>query len=315
MRRKLQICIIFVILITVNLLIYYSGILKSEIVIVTGNTDIKSGNQETFKDNKEQNHTFLQYSKLLDCYNFYNTTTLKNEKPQDYTHEANAKLHSMRFVRGVLLYFPAEQSSHFEQEFKWVHRSWIEMQIYEPNTWRTDLIIFTNTDKLTNRKFFDDLNCSIKNSRQSKNDMPMCILINYVPIKDRIIIQLVENNQPSVEVLYDHLYKKVNVFDDNPNNLWRFYKNLQTLNNYNYLDSILMAFDGYKHLNESYDFLLRSDMDVFLTPFFGKWLPLNCNDFIVGGGGYSNDFNMKRLGRVAKHLGLGFSGSRNLGSS
>ena len=45
-------------------------------------------------------------------------------------------------------------------------------------------------------------------------------------------------------------------------------------------------------------------MDVFLTPFFGRWLPSNCNDFYVGNGGYSTEFNTKRLGRIAKNMNL-----------
>ena len=59
-----------------------------------------------------------------------------------------------------------------------------------------------------------------------------------------------------------------------------------------------MAFDGYVHLKDSYDFLIRSDMDVFLTPLFGQWQPRACNDFYVGGGGYSVGF--QRMNRLIK---------------
>ena len=77
-----------------------------------------------------------------------------------------------------------------------------------------------------------------------------------------------------------------------------------------------MAFEGYKYFKTAkYDFLIRSDMDVFLTPLFGKWVPRHCNDFVVGGGAFSNDFNDKRFKRIAKDLGLSYAGARNLGST
>ena len=86
--------------------------------------------------------------------------------------------------------------------------------------------------------------------------------------------------------------------------------------NYGYLNSILMAFEGYKYFKAAkYDFLIRSDMDVFLTPLFGEWLPRHCNDFVVGGGGYSTEFNTKRLKRIAESIGLKSAGVWNLGST
>jgi hypothetical protein len=56
-------------------------------------------------------------------------------------------------------------------------------------------------------------------------------------------------------------------------------------------------------------------MDVFLTPLFGQWLPRNCNDFYVGGGGYSSGFNSKRLRRVSRLLNLQYANQENLGST
>jgi len=76
----------------------------------------------------------------------------------------------------------------------------------------------------------------------------------------------------------------------------------------------MMAFDGYEYFKKAgYDYLVRSDMDVFLTPLFATWLPRYCNDFNVGRGGYSNMFNSKRFKRIASNLGLAYGASNNLG--
>ena len=67
--------------------------------------------------------------------------------------------------------------------------------------------------------------------------------------------------------------------------------------------------------SSGYDYLIRSDMDVFMTPLFSKWLPKHCNDFVVGGGAYSDNFNAKRLKRIASDLNFQHAGKRNLGST
>ena len=117
--------------------------------------------------------------------------------------------------------------------------------------------------------------------------------------------------------IYKHLLADLDIFSDASDNLAPFYALLKSkIAHYGYLDSILMAFDGYKVLKEAgYDFLVRSDMDVFLTPLFGKWLPRHCDDFYVGRGGYSSKFNENRLKRVAHDLGLQFASQSNLGST
>jgi hypothetical protein len=56
-------------------------------------------------------------------------------------------------------------------------------------------------------------------------------------------------------------------------------------------------------------------MDVFLTPLFSNWLPRFCNDFYVGGGGYSTTFNKKRLSRVAKDLNLEYAFAPSIGAT
>ena len=123
----------------------------------------------------------------------------------------------------------------------------------------------------------------------------MCTLIKYKALKERNIKEskLKFNNQSEH---YEHVLSKVNILSDDKENLSPFYSLLNNIKDYSYLDSILMAFDGYSYFKQAgYNFLIRSDMDVFLTPLFGKWLPKHCNDFYVGRGGFNTPFNQIRL--------------------
>ncbi len=212
----------------------------------------------------------------------------------------------------MLFYFPIESAGHFEIEFEWLYTSCIEMQKSEPAKWRTDLILLINNDPVffkDNSSFLDKLNCSFLNRRTSKLDRPMCTLVNYTPLKNR------STKAPPVNPDYAKLL--ADMFSDMPENLAAFYSLAkENLKNYPPVDSILVGFDGYAYLKSAeFDFVMRSDMDVFLTPMFAKWLPQNCDDFYAGNGGYSTDFNMKRLARIAEDLGFGNAAIRNLGST
>ncbi len=151
--------------------------------------------------------------------------------------------------------------------------------------------------------------------RKSPLDKPMCTLINYKALKQRNIKDTVIGfSKP--EEYYDHVLNKVDILSDDPDNLKPFYTLLGKISKYDYLDSILMVFDGYHYFKEAgYNFLIRSDMDVFLTPLFGSWLPRHCNDFYVGRGGFSTPFNEKRLRRIAENIGFQFASVSNLGST
>ena len=260
------------------------------------------------------------YQEPVDCLNYYDNSILNETIRNNYNQEADLRLHELRIVRAIIFYYPIEKHDTFMQEFRWVYRSWIEMQMYEPIKWRTDLILFTGEKSLNlnikAKQFFDELNCKTVNIRNNKEDKPMCTIRDYIPINDRIK-NFDKTYLKSVEplVLYSHLYKDVHIYDDNDSNIWKFHAILNDLSHYGYLDSIMVGFDGYGYFKNRYDFLLRSDLDVFLTPLFANWLPLNCNDFITGGGGYSGDFNMKRIQKAAKMVNLKPGHVRNLGST
>lgn len=270
--------------------------------------------------NKTFNY-FQQYPWVRQCgpkTNALKTYESSELKKIDYSTPADPITHRLRITRAILVYFPIEQVDNFHYEFRWLYRSWTEMIKHEPSKWRTDLVVFARNEKnfFNNNSFFDKLNCSFYHKRTSPNDKPMCVLMDYEAIKDRKFssgeIKFASNNQ-----LYNFILKKINIFNESDPNMNIFYDFIKNrLSKYGYVDSILMAFDGYKYFQSAgYDFLIRSDMDVFLTPLFAKWLPKHCNDFYVGRGGYSNEFNTNRLARIAHNLGLEYAGSTNLGST
>ena len=131
------------------------------------------------------------------------------------------------------------------------------MQSYEPALWRTDLVVFVqNLESYfkTGKTFFDNLNCSFSNRRKSANNKPMCTLIDYMPLSKRKLakhnnkIFEIESSVDEKRILkYKYLLENVNIYSDDETNLLPFYSLLQIkLKKYGYLDSILMAFDGYQ---------------------------------------------------------------------
>ena len=266
-----------------------------------------------------------KYPFLLDCPNNQQNKWTQVEDlstgvfNDEYAMPAPNQMHSERILRAVLLFFPIELVSNFEFEFKWFYKSWIEMQKHEPVKWRTDIILFMEKDLNFLRekgKFLSDLGCSFDNRRQNRSENPMCTLIEYTPINKRHL-ETWDSKFTIVADKYIHLLDKVNIFDDDESNLDLFYTTIKkSLKKYGYADSILMAFDGYEYFQSAgYDYLIRSDMDVFLTPLFSIWLPKHCNDLNVGNGAYSNEFNVKRLERISKGLNLKYAKIWNLGST
>ena len=117
----------------------------------------------------ETKYNYLKkYPSILDCniatqsVQPFQVDILKND-PLDFSLPAQNETHEKRVVRGVVVYFPIEKYRDFILEFKWMYRSWIEMQKYEPSKWRTDLIVFINTDNdivKMNDFLLAKLNCS-----------------------------------------------------------------------------------------------------------------------------------------------------------
>lgn len=63
-----------------------------------------------------------------------------------------------------------------------------------------------------------------------------------------------------------------------------------------------------------YDFILRTDLDCFLTHNFALYVPY-ADTLLVGRGGYSTAFNNKRLKRVAHDMNWEYADKNGLGST
>ena len=212
----------------------------------------------------------------------------------------------------MVFYFPIDKENDFAPEIKWFYRSWIEMQKYEPLKWRTDIVISIQKDMsfFNKTNFLYELNCTFTNIRKSKTDEPMCTLLDYVPVRLRQVPTI------KTKLNYTRLLTEVNIFSDREEDFDEFWAlSVNNLKTYGNVDSVTVAFTGYSYFKSAgFDFLVRSDMDVFLTPLFATWLPYNCDDFYAGNGAFSTEFNNKRLHRIAKELGMSDAKINSLGN-
>ena len=204
---------------------------------------------------------------------FKRCNTTLNEKepipPRNYVYEdvSSNERQRLRVSRALILHY--KSSNEEELEFRWLYRSWVEMIRYEPAKWRTDLIIFIDMKQVRELSFLAGFNCSQNNRRQSLQQMPMCTLIDYKPLRAR---QFNSTNNKNDNI--EHLLSDVDIFSRNPNSFLSFYSFLNEtgvlLNSH--ADSIQIAFDGYDYFKEAnFNFVIRTDVDVFLAPLFGKW--------------------------------------------
>lgn len=193
-------------------------------------------------------------------------------------------------LRALLLFYPADQEDTFASEFRWFYRSWVEMMTFEPASWRTDLIVFTNK----NVQMFKDLDCLYDQVRLNSDEKPKCRIFSYTRVKDRN-----NNHEPS---------SKYQTIDKNTAKLV-----FEQLKSYGYIDSINSVFEYYPSFS-IYNYILRTDMDCFLTNNFALYVPYNTT-LLVGHGGYSTEFNSKRLKRIAHDMNWQYANINSLGST
>ena len=140
--------------------------------------------------------------------------TAKDPQPYDYNTQANERAQNLRIVRGLVAFFPIDRYADFVHELRWLYRSWIEMMKEEPAKWRTDLVIFIDkTLNVANQDKFDklkEIGCSFENRRKSKEDKPMCTLVQCQAIKHRQH-KTDQLKFSTSDDLYAHLLNKVNM--------------------------------------------------------------------------------------------------------
>jgi hypothetical protein len=200
---------------------------------------------------------------------------------------------SSSVIRGIIVFYPDDQEKAFLPELLWLYRSWIEMMKSESSSWRTDLVIYTGIYTL----YLQELGCVYNRIRVSQDEPPQCRVFRYVRVSLRDVKQTNKTD--------DHLYQD---FDETRSILLTTY-----LSTYEYVDSINIIAECYPSF-AVYDYILRTDMDVFLTKTFAQYVPYN-NTLLVGRGAYSTSFNTARLRRIAKDMGWSYASIVNIGST
>ncbi|CAF3538758.1 unnamed protein product [Rotaria socialis] len=180
--------------------------------------------------------------------------------------------------RAIIVYFPVERSTVYISELKWLYLSWIETIQKQPFDWQTDLLIYSLPSLL-----LDELGCfENNNNKLSKNN---CFRINY----------------NSLWVTTKHSNELLRLLQIHVPTWCR------------HLDSLGIIFENSDFLNQ-YDYVLRTDLDVFLTPKFAHYIPFDCS-FQIGLGGYSLDYTLNKLSRIAKTLNLLNANLTHVGST
>lgn len=196
----------------------------------------------------------------------------------------------VKVLRALLTFYPNDQKDTFESEFRWFYRSWIEMMVNESSLWRTDLLVYTTEYE----EIFKKLDCVYDQIRLNADEKPKCRIFPYIRIKHR---QLTHKSLSKYQTI-DQSYSKL------------LYENLK---NYGYIDSINTVYE-YNSAYSMYNYILRTDLDCFLTENFAYYIPYD-HSLLVGHGGYSTTFNNKRLNRIADNMNWKYANRSSLGST
>ena len=198
---------------------------------------------------------------------------------------------SWRLLRGIIVYYPDNEETKFFPELRWLYRTWIEMMKFELPFWRTDLVIYSN-NYTTN---LQNLGCVFNRIRINREELPECRVFPYRSLSKR-------GTAPPVE---SELFQRID--EQRSTSLS---KNLRS---YAYADSINIMSEYYLSF-AMYDFVLRTDTDVFLTKNFGRYVPYN-DTLLTGVGGYSTEFSTARLKRIARDMNWSNANIVNIGST
>ena len=187
-------------------------------------------------------------------------------------------LSSEKTARALMGYLPPNDEK-FISELKWFYLSIGKMRSTQPENIKTDLIIFTESSYAD--FVASEFKCK-RTLRTSFADPQSCIVIAHVPLKNRKT-RLGEPQPPLVEYA-------------------------------NYIDSMLVLAEF--PTRSAYDFLLRSDLDTFVTPGFSNWTLPSDVAIAVGSGGYGSENANRHLSwTMVEKLGLKDEGLKGLGST
>lgn len=90
---------------------------------------------------------------------------------------------------------------------------------------------------------------------------------------------------------------------------------IRMANQYKFLNSHYFCFDEWNEPLKQYEYILKTDCDVFLTQNIKGYTP---SKFMVGEGGYYNQIDEKKINyikKISKDLGLGYNHMANIGAS
>jgi hypothetical protein len=175
------------------------------------------------------------------------------------------------------------------------------MMKYESNYWRTDLIIYTGNYNSA----LEQLGCILNKIRLDYVEPPQCRVFLYLRLSKRKI----DTSNQQQDLLIDDNYKQFSQIDIPRSVL--LYQQMQT---YPYIDSVNIIAEAYPTF-KFYNFILKTDIDVFVTKQFGKYVPGTNLTLLVGLGGYSTPFNTRRLGRIARDMNWRYKNLTNVGST
>lgn len=203
--------------------------------------------------------------------------------------------------RAILVFYPESQESRYLPEIRWLYRSWLEMMKTESEYWRTDFLIYTGNYSVA----LQQLGCVLNQKRQDHLEPPQCRIFLYLRLTNRTM-----NSSKTKNIFYINDTMK----DFYQIDLRRSVLLTDLMQTYGYVDSVNIIAEAYPTF-AYYDFVLKTDIDVFLTPAFAKYLPISNETFLVGRGGYSTAFNTKRLGRVARDMNWKYANMTSIGST
>jgi hypothetical protein len=218
-----------------------------------------------------------------------------------YLQLETSKLNLLFIQRAILIFYPSNQESHYLPEIRWLYRSWIEMMKYESKQWRTDFIIYTGQYSSS----LQQLGCILNQIRTNNTEQPQCRIFLYRRLSDRQINSLTHQQIILIDDRIQDLFQI---------NISRSISLHEQLKTYSYIDSVNIIAEAYPTY-EYYDFILKTDIDVFITTQFAKYIPVTNITLLAGRGGYSTQFNTRRLGRVARDMNWHYQNMTNIGST